>query len=73
MLARSSFITYVSPLSKDEFFGLVQVQDAALRRIEIIGEGVKNIPQEWCNAHPEIPWRQIARMRDMLIHRYFQY
>lgn len=47
------------------------MQDAVLRRIEIIGEGVKNIPQEWRDAHPEIPWRQIARMQDMLIHRYF--
>lgn len=62
---------YVSPLSKDEFLASIQTQDAVLRRIEIIGEGVKNIPQTWRDAHPEIPWRQIARMRDTLIHRYF--
>jgi uncharacterized protein with HEPN domain len=49
----------------------MQLQDAVVRRLEIIGEGVKGLPQDWCDMHPEVPWRQIARMRDTLIHRYF--
>ena len=62
---------YTSPLSKDEFLASTQAQDAVIRRLEIIGEAVKSLPADWKDTHPEVEWRQIARMRDLLIHRYF--
>ena len=58
-------ITYVS------FINSNQIQDAVLRRIMIIGEAVKNLPEEFKIDHPEISWKDIAGMRDVLIHTYF--
>ena len=44
---------------------------AVVKSIEIIGEATKNLPAEWREAYPHIQWRNIARMRDKLIHHYF--
>jgi len=62
---------YTSGMSREEFFRVSQVQDAVMRRLEIIGEAAKNIPEDFRNKHPKIPWKQIAGMRDILIHGYF--
>ncbi len=62
---------YVGGITKDEFFSSVQLQDAVIRRIEIIGESVKNIPAETKEKYPDIAWKEIAEMRDILIHEYF--
>jgi len=55
----------------DGFYKNSQAQDAILRRLEIIGEAVKNIPEDFREQYPDAPWKQIAGMRDILIHEYF--
>ncbi len=45
--------------------------ESVIRAIEIIGEAVKNIPDTIRKENPDIPWKQLAGMRDKLIHGYF--
>ena len=62
---------YVEGLSEVEFEQNLEKQDAVIRRIEVMGEAVKNLSSDTRQKYPEIPWRSFAGMRDILIHQYF--
>jgi len=62
---------YVKDKDKSEFLESTQLQDSVIRRVEIIGEAIKNIPNEVKETHSIIPWKKIIGMRDILIHQYF--
>ncbi|MDP2860323.1 MAG: DUF86 domain-containing protein [bacterium] len=64
-------LEYTAGISQAEFFRNTELQDAASRRLEIIGEAAKTIPSEFKGKHPEVPWKEMAGMRDILIHEYF--
>ena len=54
-----------------EFFSDKKTQDAVVRNLEIVGEATKNLPVEFKESHPDCPWKQMAGMRDKVIHEYF--
>jgi uncharacterized protein with HEPN domain len=56
---------------REAFFADGKTQDAVIRNIEIIGQAVKGISDETRALDGTVPWRQIAGMRDKLIHDYF--
>ena len=62
---------YIKDKKKSEFLESMQLQDSVIRRIEIIGEAIKNIPSDFKGAYKNIPWKEITGMRDILIHQYF--
>ena len=63
---------YTSGLSLKEFTENQEKQDAVARRLEIIGEAVKGLPQDLRDRYSEVPWRDIAGARDILVHEYFR-
>jgi uncharacterized protein with HEPN domain len=62
---------FVEGMSYDDFEHDDKTVFAVVRALEIIGEAVKNIPDEVRERYPEIPWKDMAGMRDKLIHSYF--
>ena len=65
-------LTYADGLTRDSFFDQGIAYDAIVRHIFIIGEATKQIPREIKEQFPDMPWRSMARMRDVLAHRYFR-
>ncbi|MDI6788100.1 MAG: DUF86 domain-containing protein [Planctomycetota bacterium] len=64
-------LNYVGSKSHKDFVRDQMMTDAVIRNLEIIGEAVKKIPANVKQKHPEIEWKKIACLRDILIHEYF--
>ncbi len=62
---------YTVGLTLNDFRDNILVQDGIVRRLEIIGEAAKAIPPDTRERFPDIPWKQIAGLRDVLTHQYF--
>ena len=62
---------YTSGMSQATFFDDSKTVDAVVRNLEIIGEAVKNIPEEIRSQYPDVEWKKIGGLRDILIHEYF--
>ena len=57
-------------VGKDTFMSTAHWQDATIRNLEIIGEAVKRLSNEFKARNTTIPWRNVAGLRDVLIHDY---
>ncbi len=62
---------YVECYDLERFLGDKKTCDSVLRCLEVIGEAAKNIPDNLREKYPTVPWREMAGMRDKVIHGYF--
>ncbi len=63
--------SYTKNLTKEKLTKNVKIQDAVIRRIEVIGEAAKNLPTDFRNKYSAIEWSDIIRTRDKITHHYF--
>ena len=57
---------YTRDITKEDFLNADFIQESVIKRIKIIGESVKNMPQDFKDRYPEIPWETIANVRNTL-------
>jgi uncharacterized protein with HEPN domain len=62
---------FIQGLSYEQFAEDKKTFNAVVRAIEIVGEAAKSIPEELRAKYPAIPWREMAGMRDKVVHHYF--
>ncbi|MBI5527149.1 MAG: DUF86 domain-containing protein [Deltaproteobacteria bacterium] len=62
---------YAKDMDYPAFLEDRKTQDAVVRNLEIIGEASKNVPEALRQRHPDVPWSDLAKVRDKLIHHYF--
>ena len=60
---------YTKDMDFDDFVKNDLVVDAVIRNLEIIGEAVKNIPEDFRSKYPDIPWKKIVGFRNIVIHK----
>jgi uncharacterized protein with HEPN domain len=58
-------------LSYDEFVKHPVEYHAVIRALSVIGEAAKSVPDDFRESTPDVPWRELAGMRDVVVHRYF--
>ena len=68
--ALRSVVAYQDGMSYEVFAADAKTVDAIHRQLEIMGEAAKRLTPALRDAHPEIPWKKMAGMRDKLIHGY---
>lgn len=61
---------YILGVTKSEFLGNRQLQDAVVRNLEILGEAAKRLTEETRGLDASVPWKFICGLRDVLVHDY---
>ena len=69
--ACEDILSFTKGMSYSDFTDDKKTINAVIRSLEVIGESTKNLPASFRSNYPNIPWKQMAGMRDKLIHNYF--
>ena len=62
---------YLTDVDQEEYLKNPETQDASERRLQIIGEAIVQLPEEFKENHTEIEWAKIAGLRNRIVHEYF--
>lgn len=63
--------TFIENMDFEQFENDDKTSSAVLRKLEVIGEASKGVPEEIRKKYPEIPWKSMSGMRDKIVHMYF--
>lgn len=64
--------TILDGITFDDFVQDIRVYYSVMKNIEVIGEAANMLTKDFKEQHPELPWRQIVKMRNVLVHGYAQ-
>ena len=64
-------LEYAGAMNREDFFEDRKTLDAVMRNLAIIGEAAKKIPADVRRKYPDIPWKKMAGLRDIVVHDYF--
>lgn len=70
ILERIDRIERATAAGRPAYFSSEVVQDAVVRSLEVIGEAAKHVSSRTRGQYPGVPWREMARFRDLAIHQY---
>ena len=62
---------YTKGLNRETFLQDEKTIDAVVRNLEVLGEAARQMPEQFVNQHPGVPWRLIAGLRNRIVHDYF--
>jgi uncharacterized protein with HEPN domain len=69
--AAEKAIQFVEGMTPDDLANDDRTEFAVIKALEIVGEAARRVPNSFRDSHPQIPWREMAAMRDKLVHDYF--
>ena len=71
LAALRAIARYTDGMTMGEFVGDARTMDAVIRNLMTMGESIRWIPEPILDAHPDVPWRTLRGMRNVVVHEYF--
>jgi len=71
LAALRAIVRYTDGMTMGEFVGDARTMDAVIRNLMTMGESIRWIPEPILDAHPDVPWRTLRGMRNVVVHEYF--